>query len=88
MRAEMVLTYGAETLTLTETSAMKLRRTQRKMERSILGSISLRDQVRNEEIHKRTGEKDIIECTAKQKWKLTGHIARMSDDRWTKMILE
>jgi len=50
--------------------------------------ISLRDKIRNGEIRKRTRVEDVIECIAKQKWKWAGHIARTSEDRWTKKILE
>ena len=82
-----VLTYGAETLTLTKASRMKLRRTQRKMERSMLG-VSLRDRIRNDEIRRRTKVEDIIECITKSKWRWAGHIARLQDGRWTKRILE
>ena len=31
---------------------------------------------------------DITECTLKQKWRWTGHIARMKDNRWTKRCTE
>ncbi|CAG9840255.1 unnamed protein product [Diabrotica balteata] len=54
-----VLTYEAETLTLTKTSAEKLRRIQRKMERSMLG-ISLRNRIRNEEVYRRTGVETLL----------------------------
>src|ERR1700744_3468331 len=43
----IVLTYGAETITLTKTSENKLRVTPRAMERSMLG-ISLRDKMTNQ----------------------------------------
>jgi len=38
---------------------MKLQRTQRKIERSMLG-INIRDRVRNEEIRKRSGMEDVM----------------------------
>ena len=31
---------------------------------------------------------DIIEYTLKQKWRWTGHVARMKDNRWTKRCAE
>lgn len=52
-----VMTYGAETLTLTTVMAKKLEITQRKMERSMLG-VSLRDHIRNEHLR---GVRDIID---------------------------
>jgi len=73
-----VLTYEAETLTLTKMSAMKLERTQNGYKMGI----NFRDKVRNEEIRKRTRVQDVIECTAKRRWKWAGHIA--SDDGWIK----
>lgn len=82
-----VMTYGAETLTLTVASAKKLRITQRKMERSMIG-VSLRDRVRNEDLRARTGVTDVIYQIAKLKWNWAGHIARMKDGRWTKRLLE
>jgi len=55
--------------------------------KNLLG-ISLKDKARNGEIRKKTGMEDIVECIAKRKWKWAGHIARTSDDGWTKKILE
>lgn len=82
-----VMTYGAETLTLTDTSAKKLRIAQRKMERSMIG-VSLRDHMRNEDLRARTGVTDVIYHVAKLKWNWAGHVARMTDGRWTKRLLE
>ncbi|XP_045459984.1 uncharacterized protein LOC123689085 [Harmonia axyridis] len=82
-----VLTYGAETLTLTKASARKLQKTQRRMERSMLG-ISLRDRIRNEEIRRRTGVDDVLERVTRAKWRWAGHVARSNDGRWTRKILE
>lgn len=82
-----VMTYGAETLTLTTTSAKKLRITQRRMERSMLG-VSLRDHIRNEDLRARTGVTDVIYRVAKLKWNWAGHVARLTDERWTRRLLE
>ena len=57
-----VLTYGAETLTLTKASE-KLRVTQRAMERSMLG-ISLRDKMTNQWIRQQTKVVDVMERIA------------------------
>ncbi|CAH2245006.1 jg6946 [Pararge aegeria aegeria] len=46
----------------------RLRISQRAMERVMLG-VSLRDQIRNEEIRRRTGATDIAQRAAKLKWK-------------------
>ncbi|CAH2260594.1 jg18274 [Pararge aegeria aegeria] len=55
-----------------------LRVTKRAMERAMLG-VSLRDQIRNEEIRRRTRITDIAQGVAKLKWQLAGHIARTTD---------
>ena len=82
-----VMTYGAETLSLTQATATKLRVAQRRMERSMLG-LTLRDRVRNEEIRRRTGVTDVIERIAWLKWNWAGHVARMTDGRWTRKVIE
>lgn len=82
-----VLTYGVETMSLTIKSAAKLRTTQRAIERGMLG-ISLRDRITNEEIRRRTKVEDVIEKTARAKWRWAGHIARQEETRWTKHILK
>ena len=81
-----VLTYGAETLTITQASANRLRVAQRAMERVMLG-ISLRDRKTNEWIRRQTKVRDVMERIASLKWNWAGHIARMTDDRWTQWIL-
>ncbi|CAH2235186.1 jg16174 [Pararge aegeria aegeria] len=61
--------------------------TQRAMERAMLG-VSLRDQITNEEIRRRTRVTDIAQRVAKLKWKWAGHIARRTDGRWGSKVLE
>ncbi|CAH2235285.1 jg8272 [Pararge aegeria aegeria] len=51
------------------------------MERPMLG-VSLRDQIRNEEILIRTRVTNIAQRVAKLKWQWVGHIARRTDRRW------
>lgn len=82
-----VLTYGAETLTLTKASETKLRVAQRAMERIMLG-VRLRDKNTNEWIRSQTRVVDVMERIASLKWNWAGHIARMTDNRWTKNILQ
>ncbi|CAH2208160.1 jg21834 [Pararge aegeria aegeria] len=57
------------------------------MERSMLG-VSLRDQIRNEEIRRRTRVTDIAQRVAKLKWQWAGNIARRTDGRWGSKLLE
>ena len=54
------LTYGAETCTPTKHQEKKLAVAQRSMERSLL-NITRRDRIRNEDVRKRSGVRDIIE---------------------------
>ncbi|CAH2268389.1 jg15843 [Pararge aegeria aegeria] len=61
--------------------------TQRAMKRAMLG-VSLRDQIRNEEIRRRTRVTDIAQRVAKLKWQWAGHIARRTDGRWGLKVLE
>lgn len=82
-----VLTYGAETLTLTRKSVEKIRVTQRAMERSMLG-LTLRDRIPNAIIRAKTGTTDAVERIAHMKWNWAGHVARMDDTRWTKRMVE
>ncbi|KAI5718070.1 hypothetical protein M8J77_015738 [Diaphorina citri] len=82
-----VLTYGTETLALTKEQTRKLKVCQRRMERSILG-ISLRDRIRNTEIRRRTGVKDVGEEVWMKKWQWAGHVARMNPEKWTKLCYE
>ncbi|CAH2241458.1 jg15655 [Pararge aegeria aegeria] len=81
------MTYGTETWSLTLGLIRRLRVTQWAMERAMLG-VSLRDQIRNEEIRKRTRVTDIAQRVAKLKWQWAGHITRRTDGRWGLKVLE
>ena len=48
----------------------------------------LQDEIACSEIRKRTKIIDVIEYTLKQNWKWALHIARMKDNRWTKLCTE
>ena len=50
--------------------------------------LKLQDKIPCSEIRKRTKIIDMIEYTLKQKWRRAGHIARMKDNRWTKLCTE
>lgn len=82
-----VMTYGAETWSLTLGLLNRLGVTQRAMERAMLG-VSLRDRIRNEEIRRRTKVTDIAYRVSKLKWQWAGHIARRTDGRWSRRVLE
>jgi hypothetical protein len=61
--------------------------TQKAMERAMLG-VSLRDQIRNDEIRKRTKVTDIARRIADLNWQWAGHIARRTDGHWGGKVLE
>ncbi|KAJ0184012.1 hypothetical protein K1T71_000435 [Dendrolimus kikuchii] len=82
-----VLTYGAETWTLTAGLVHKFQIAQRAMERAMLG-VSFMDKIRNEDIRKRTKVTDIARKISKLKWQWAGHICRRTDGRWSKRVLE
>ena len=81
------LTYGAETWALMTDQFRKLATSQRRIERSIL-NISLKDKIRNETIRERTKVKDVIKAVRDLKSRWAGHVARMEDKRWAKIITE
>ncbi|CAH2235249.1 jg191, partial [Pararge aegeria aegeria] len=58
-----VMTFGTEMRSPTMGLIRRLRVTQRAMERAMLG-VSLRDQIRNEEIRRRTSDTDIAQRVA------------------------
>ena len=82
------MTYGAETWALTKRQKTKLAAAQRSMERSILNITKRDHHIRNEEIRKRTGVKDILEKIHDVKGRWAGHLARMRYTRWTKITTE
>ncbi len=82
-----ILTYGAQTWSLTENQKSKLKICQRAMERSILG-IKLSDRVRNSDIRSKTGIADVGRKAAKLKWDWAGHVCRMGLERWTKIVTQ
>ncbi|CAH2239686.1 jg12462 [Pararge aegeria aegeria] len=81
-----VMTYGTETWSLTMGIIRRLRVTLRVMERAMLEE-SLRDQIRNEEVRRRTRATDIAQRVAKLKQQWAGHIARRTDGRWGLKVL-
>ena len=82
-----MLTYGAETWTLTQESVYRLRVAQRAMERSMLG-IKLVDRVPNPEIRRRLKVVHIGNRIMELKWSWAGHLVRRGDGRWSKALTE
>ena len=57
------------------------------MERSIL-NITLKDKIRNDVIRERTRVKDVTKEALEKKSSWAGHVARMANCRWAKMMTE
>lgn len=55
------------------------------MERSLL-KIRKIQKIRNTTIRETTGVIDALSYTVRLKWRWAGHVARMSDDRWTSRL--
>ncbi|XP_047998342.1 uncharacterized protein LOC125235798 [Leguminivora glycinivorella] len=79
-----VLTYGAQTWSLTESQKSKLKVCQRDIERSILG-VKRTDRIRNTTLRSKTRIADVGERTARLKWDWAGHVCRMHPDRWASL---
>lgn len=82
-----VITYGAQTWSMNEKLNQKLQVNQRAMERSLL-KITRLHRITNERIRQRTNFEDVIKKAKTLKWNWAGHLARMSDNRWTKRTTE
>ena len=76
------MTYGGETLSLSNTQLEKLVTTQGKMERIMVG-VTLKDRKSTNWIRKESGMTDIIQNIRESKHRWVGHVARRNDKRWT-----
>lgn len=81
--------YGAETWADNKTSATLMTRTQRALERSLLGT-NRREQrdrnLRSADLRQQSGIRDAVSYMAIAKHRWAGHITRRNDDRWTSRI--
>lgn len=82
-----VMTYGSETWALNNNMETLLAVAQRKIERIML-NITLKDRKPNTWIRQQTGIKDIIQTIKESKHRWAGHVARISDNRWTIRVTE
>jgi hypothetical protein len=76
------LTYGCQTWVHTNKIKSKIRTCQRAMERSIL-NVKNKDKINSKSIRSQTKFTDTLDFILKQKWRWAGHIARITDKRWT-----
>ena len=72
---------------ITKKMQERLSITQRSMERSMIG-ITRTDRKTNEWLKQQTGVQDEIHTVKWIKWQWAGHIARIADNRWTKLVTE
>ena len=82
-----VMTYGAETWTLTVGLVHQFKVAQRAMERAML-RVSLADRIRNEAIRQRTKVTDVARRISTLKWNWAGHVSRCTDGRWSRYVLD
>jgi hypothetical protein len=61
---------------------IKIKSAQRAMERKML-NFKLLDEVRHTRIREKTKVTDVIDHMSRMKWRWAGHVARMTDWRWT-----
>ena len=80
-----ILTYGCESWSVKQTMEKKIIATENKWLRRIL-RIGYKEHITNEEIRKRTQQKNIIEVIRKRRMKWAGHILRMNEERTAKRI--
>ena len=81
------MTYGSQTWAITKRMQERLRVTQRSMERAMVGT-SRRDRKTNVWLRQQTDVEDIVCRMKKLKWQWAGHIARSTDNHWTKIVME
>ncbi len=77
----LVLTYGAQTWSLTNRQLQRLTTTQNSMIRTILG-IRLKDKILVNNMRKQAGAKNIGYKIKKLKLKYVGHMARSDAEKW------
>jgi len=70
-------------ITMTKNNIQKKPVMQRKMERSMLGII-VWDRIPKRTLRHNTGVRDAVETILRMKWNWAGHVAKVTDGRWTK----
>lgn len=76
------LTYACQTWKFTKRVQNKITSCQRSMERSVL-KIRKIQKIRHTIIRRKTKAIDALTYSKKLKWQWAGHVARLSDTRWT-----
>lgn len=76
------LTYACQTWRFTHRAKNKIKTCQRSMERSML-KIRKLQKIPHSLIREKTSIIDALGYSQKLKWRWAGHVARITDDRWT-----
>ncbi|GBP45118.1 Putative uncharacterized transposon-derived protein F52C9.6 [Eumeta japonica] len=79
------LTYGCQTWKFSTIATNKINTCQRGLERSML-KIKKLDKIRHTKIRETTKATNALTYAQKLKWKWAGHIARLTDQRWTSRV--
>lgn len=79
------ITYACQTWKYSFRTKNKIKTCQRSMERSIM-KIKKIQKIRHCAIRRRTKVTDALRYSQRLKWRWAGHVARMSDDRWTSRL--
>jgi hypothetical protein len=86
-----IVTYGAETWTLTDTEENALRRFERKVLRKICGPVMDNGAWRvgyNSELYRFTGREDVVRFIKAQRIPWLGHVDRMDETAMPKRMLK
>ena len=84
---EPAITYDCQTLAITKRMQERLRTMQRSMECSMIG-VTKRDYKTNMWVRQTSKVHNIMEHVKTLKWRWAGHVARMNDNKWTKLVTE
>ncbi|KAE9418383.1 hypothetical protein Angca_004148, partial [Angiostrongylus cantonensis] len=83
------LTYASETWSLRKQDERSLSVIERAVERTMLGVsrfTQVRDGIRTSDLHQRPKIKDAVLYAKQSKIRWAGHVMRMNDNRWTRVV--
>ena len=81
-----ILLYGSETWKIYATERKKLNSFHPRCIRKMLG-ISWQDKVRNEEVLRRTGERNMMDIITERRLRWFGHVERMKEERIARIFV-
>ncbi|KAE9419153.1 hypothetical protein Angca_008329, partial [Angiostrongylus cantonensis] len=83
------LTYASETWSLRKQDERSLNVIERAVERTMLGVsrfTQVRDGIRSSDLRQRSKIKDAVLYAKQSKMRWAGHVMRMNDNRWTRVV--